>query len=79
MGGVFKSRLAIAGVVVALVGAIAIAVPVFTTERTTDIAKLGDLKITAKEETSHVIPPFVGPAALAIGVVLIGFGYAAKR
>lgn len=79
MGGIFKSRLAIAGVVVALLGVIAIAVPVFTTEQTKDVAKIGDLTIAAREETSYVIPPFVGPAALAIGVVLIGFGFAAKR
>lgn len=79
MGSVFKSWFVIAGVVLALAGALAIAVPVFTTEQTTDLAKLGDLKITAKEETSYVIPPFAGPIALALGAVLLGVGIVAKR
>lgn len=79
MGGFPKNWLVIAGAVVALLGALAIAVPVFTTEQTKDVAKIGDLKLTATEATSHVIPPFVGPAVLAIGVVLIGAGFVARR
>jgi len=79
MNGFPKNGLMMTGAVLALVGLIAIAVPVFTTTQTRDVAKIGDLKLTAKEETSHFVPPFVGPAVLAIGVVLIGAGFLARR
>jgi len=74
-----KNGLVIAGAVVAIVGAIAIAVPAFTTEQTNDVANIGGLKLTATKETSHVVPPFVGPTALVFGVVLIGAGILTKR
>lgn len=67
-----KNGLAITGAVIALIGVIAIAVPVFTTSQTTEVARIGDLKVTAKEETSHVIPQIVGPSAVVIGLLLIG-------
>lgn len=79
MSGSFKSGLIIAGAIVALIGVAAIAVPAFTTEQTKDVAAIGDLKLTAKEQTSHTVPPFVGPTALALGLVLIGAGFVAKR
>lgn len=72
------SGLALTGMVVALLGVIAIAVPVFTTEQTKEVAKIGDLKLTAKEETSHVIPPFAGPAALVVGLALVGAAFMTK-
>ena len=73
------SGLAMTGVVVALLGGLAIAVPAFTTEQTKDIAKIGDLKLTTKEETVNVIPPFVGPAALAVGLILVGAAFVSRR
>lgn len=71
---VSKKGLMMAGAALALLGAIALAVPVFTTSETKDVVKVGDVKITANEETSHIIPPIVGWAGLAIGAVLIGAG-----
>lgn len=79
MAGISKNGLVMAGAALAILGAIAVAVPVFTTRETNDIAKIGDVKITAKEETSHTIPPFVGWAGLAIGGVLIGAGLMGRR
>ena len=79
MSGFPKGGLVTAGAVAAVLGVLALAIPAFTTEKTTDVAKIGDLKLTAKEETHHVIPPIIGPAALAIGVVLIGAGFFARR
>jgi hypothetical protein len=73
-----KSGLMIAGAVVAIVGILAIAVPAFTTQQTSDVANIGSLKLTATTEKSHVVPPFVGPTALVLGVVLIGAGFVAK-
>jgi len=79
MNGFPKSTIMITGAVIALLGVLAIAVPVFTTQQTKDVVKLGDLKLTAQEETSHTMPPFVGPAALLVGLILIGVGFTARR
>jgi hypothetical protein len=62
------------GAILALLGLVGIAVPVFTTQQTKDVAKLGDLKLQANENTTHVIPPLVSEGALLIGVVMIGAG-----
>ena len=53
-----KSGLTITGVIVALLGGLAIAIPVFTTQQTKDVAKIGDLKLTTNEEAAHIIPPW---------------------
>jgi len=55
------------------------AIPIFTTEQTKDVAKVGDLKLQTTESTSHVIPPFLSGGALVLGVVLIGAGFYRKR
>ena len=77
MGG--KNGLMTIGVVIAVLGALALAIPAFTTSHTEDVAKIGDLKITNKEETTHYIPPLFGPIALGLGVILIGAGVYARR
>ena len=74
-----KNTLVLIGAILAIVGVIAFAVPVFTTEHTEEVAKIGDLKVTAKDKDTHVIPSFVGPAALGIGIVLMGAGLLARR
>jgi uncharacterized membrane protein HdeD (DUF308 family) len=79
MGGSSRNWLVLVGALVVLLGVLAIAIPVFTTEQTHEVAKVGDLRLTNKEETTHVIPPFVGPVVLALGVVLIGAGFLARR
>lgn len=71
MSGFPKKALLIAGAITALFGVIVITGPVFTTEQNKEVAKIGDLKLTVKQETAHAIPPFVGPAALVIGGLLI--------
>jgi hypothetical protein len=69
----------IAGAVLVLVGLLAFAIPVFTTQHTTDVARIGDLKLQTTESKSYVIPPFVGGGALVLGVVLLGAGFFQKR
>jgi uncharacterized membrane protein len=68
------NALVIAGVILVLLGITGLAVPVFTTQRTTEVAKLGDLKIDARENQVHSIPPVVSAGALIAGVILIGGG-----
>jgi len=74
-----KTWLMLAGAIIALIGVVAIVVPSFTTGETHDVAKIGDLKLTAKEETTHIVPPFVGPVVLGVGVLLMGAGILARR
>jgi len=71
--------LMIFGVVLLIVGLVGLAVPVFTTQKTEDVAKIGGLKIQTTEDTSHSIPPFLSGGVLALGVVLIGLGLYRKR
>jgi hypothetical protein len=73
------SALMIVGAVFVLLGLLALAIPVFTTHQTTDVARIGDLKLQTTENKSYVIPPFVAGGALVLGIVLIGAGFYQKR
>lgn len=59
------------GAILALLGLLAIASPVFTTNQTKNVVTLGDLKIQANEPTSHAIPPILSGASLIVGLVLV--------
>jgi hypothetical protein len=67
------------GAILALLGVLALASPVFTTNQTKNVATLGDLKIQANEQTSHAIPPILSGAALIVGLVLVGGSLYQKR
>lgn len=67
------------GAILAILGIIGLAIPVFTTQQTKDVAKIGDLKVQATESTSHVVPPLVAGGLLAVGVVLMGAGFYRRR
>lgn len=79
MGRFTLNGLTIAGVALVLLGLVGFAIPIFTTEQTKEVARVGDLKLQATESTSHVIPPIVSGGALVLGVVLIGAGLYQKR
>ena len=64
--------LLLAGAVILLLGVAGIAIPYFTTEQTKDVADVGPLHVHATEQKTHVIPPLLSEAAVAVGVVLIG-------
>jgi hypothetical protein len=67
------------GAVLALLGILGLAIPVFTTSQTKDVAKLGDLKIQSTEQSTHVVPQALSAGALVLGVVLIGAGLYQRR
>ena len=73
------SMLTVAGILFAILGIAGLAIPVFTTQQTTDVAKVGDLKLQMQESTSYAIPPLASGGALAFGIVLIGAGLYRKR
>lgn len=62
-----------------LLGLVGFAIPIFTTQQTTEVARIGDLKLQSTESTSHVIPPILSGGALVLGAVLIGAGFYQKR
>ena len=71
--------LVVIGAILALLGVIGFAIPIFTTRETKDVAKVGDLKLQTTEAREHVIPPPVSGGALVIGIVLIGAGLYQRR
>lgn len=66
--------LVIAGALLALIGLAGLAMPVFTTPQTTEVARIGDLHVDAKQDKTHSIPPLVSGGALVLGVILMGGG-----
>ena len=79
MGGAATNGLTLSGAALLLVGLLALAIPVFTTQQTRDVARIGDLKLQTTESRSYVIPPVLGGGAVIVGVVLIGAGVWRKR
>ena len=67
------------GAFIALLGGIGLAIPVFTTSQTRDVASVGDVKIQSTEQSTHVVPMALSVAGLALGLVLVGAGVYAKR
>jgi hypothetical protein len=67
------------GATVALLGLITFSAPAFNTEATRDVVKLGDLKVQAKTEETHVIPPILSEGAITLGLLLIGAGLVMNR
>lgn len=71
--------LLILGVILVVFGLLGFAIPVFTTHRTEDVAKIGNLKIQTTEDTSYSIPPLLSGGVLALGVILVGVSLYQKR
>ena len=71
--------LMIGGVVLALLGLLGFAIPIFTTQQTKEVARIGDLKLQSTESTSYAIPPILSGGAVVLGVVLIGAGFYRKQ
>jgi drug/metabolite transporter (DMT)-like permease len=67
------------GAILAILGLVAFAMPSFNTEETRDVVKLGDLKVQARTEEPHFIPPIVSEGAMILGILLIGAGVVMNR
>ena len=74
-----RNGLMLFGAILVIAGIVGLAIPVFTTQKTEEVAKIGDLKLQNTEDTSHTIPPIVSGGVLVLGVVLIGAGFMQKR
>lgn len=62
-----------------ILGLAGLAVPIFLTQQTKDVANIGDLRVQTVESHSYVIPPILSGGVLALGVVLIGAGFYQRR
>ena len=60
------------GLMLVVLGVVGLAIPVFTTQETKEVARIGDLTLQNTEDTSHTIPPLLAGGALIVGLVLIG-------
>jgi len=66
--------LVLLGVVLALIGLIALTYPSFTTNQTKDVAKVGPLHLQENEQQEHFVPPLLSGGVLALGVLLVAGG-----
>jgi H+/Cl- antiporter ClcA len=71
--------LAIAGIVLAGLGLVGFAIPVFFTTETHDIVKLGPLNVTATETSQHFVPPVLSAGLLLVGAILFAVSFFQKR
>jgi hypothetical protein len=71
--------LMLGGTILVLIGLLAFAVPVFSTQHTEDVAKIGPLRLQTTERHWYEIPPTVSGGALILGVLLIGAGFYQRR
>ena len=62
----------IAGVILLVIGLLGFALPVFTTQKTEEVARIGPMNIQSTQYTSHSIPPLLSGGVLVLGLVLIG-------
>ena len=69
------NMLTISGLVLALMGIAGFAIPVFMTQQTEEVARIGDLRVQTQENTFHVIPPLFSASALGLGIILISGGF----
>lgn len=68
-----------AGAVLVILGLIGFAIPMFTTQETTELARVGELKLQTTQTTSHIIPPLLSGGVLIIGIILMGVGLYRKK
>ena len=71
--------LVIIGAILVVVGLLGFAIPVFTTQKTEEVARIGNLKLQNTEDTSHRIPPIFSGGVLVLGMILIGTSLYQKR
>jgi len=74
-----SSTLVVIGTALVVLGLIGFAVPIFTTKETTELARIGELKLETTQTTTHVIPPLLIGGVLVAGVILLGAGLYRKR
>jgi hypothetical protein len=67
------------GILLIIVGIISLGYHGITYNKQEDVAKLGDLKVTANEEHTIFLPPVLGGVSLAAGIALVIIGRMGKK
>ena len=67
-------KLLIAGLMLVVLGIVALAVNVVPIRHQEQVAKIGSVSVNAEKETDYVIPNYVGIGAIVVGVVLVVLG-----
>lgn len=62
------------GAVIVLLGMLGLAIPIFTTSRTENLAQVGSVQIQDTEQSVHVIPQILSAGVLVLGLLMIGAG-----
>jgi hypothetical protein len=70
--------LIVIGLILVVLGVIALAVPSFTYFTTERVADVGFFKIDISRPHTIVFNPIVGGVALAAGIILVLFGFLSK-
>ena len=78
-GGFPMTALTVLAAMLVLAGLLAFAGPMFNTQHTEDVARIGGRKSRATEHRSYGVPPFVSGGALLLGMALIGAGLYQRR
>lgn len=66
-----QSKMSIAGIILIVLGALALAYQGFTYTRSENVVDLGPLQVTAQERETIPLPPIIGFLAVAGGIGLI--------
>ena len=74
-----KSITNIVGILLILVGIIALSYQGFNYTKKEEVAKLGDLQITAQTKERYTFPPLLGGLCLGGGIVLLIVGAINKK
>jgi len=69
--GSSKNALLIVGALLALLGLAGLVIPTFSTEKTSDVASIGNLKLQTQQKQFYDVPAPVAGGVLALGVVLM--------
>ena len=64
----------IIGIILIVIGALALAREGFSWSRNRDVVKIGDARITATTKEKVNVPPYVGFILVGVGVGLLLFG-----
>lgn len=67
-------KVTIVGLVLVVLGIVALAVNVIPVHHQEQVAKVGSLTVNSDKETDYVIPNYVGIAGIVVGVVLVVLG-----
>ena len=69
-----KSSLTLVGVVLIILGILALSYQTFTYTKQQKLAEIGDVKITANTQNTVHFPPILGGLSIAAGIILVVIG-----